>query len=146
MRGDAVARKLNVRACVLAGRQGEDHARLRIRRAGRVHRHVGLFDNGAALERPPIDRRSRIQRWRDAEALGFDGAWVADTLSLPGTVEYEAWTLLTALAQVTSRIRIGTLVTQIAFRHPALLGNQVDEDPKVREHYDDEDPRDLREP
>ena len=66
-----------------------------------------------------------IQRWRDVEALGFDGAWVADTLSLPGTVEYEAWTLLTALAQVTSRIRIGTLVTQIAFRHPALLAAQA---------------------
>lgn len=62
------------------------------------------------------------ERWRRAEALGFDSVWVADHLmQFPGAVAYEAWSLLGALARETTRPRIGTLVTQITFRHPALL-------------------------
>ena len=71
----------------------------------------------------PISHISRD--WRTAEELGFDSAWVADTLSLSGLVEYEAWTILAALAEKTSRLRIGTLVTQITFRHPAILATQA---------------------
>ena len=33
----------------------------------------------------------------------------------------EAWVTLTALAQATNRIRIGTMVNGIIYRHPALL-------------------------
>lgn len=39
----------------------------------------------------------------------------------PRLISYEAWTLLGALAMATSRARIGSLVTPITFRHPALL-------------------------
>ena len=59
--------------------------------------------------------------WRDIERLGFDAAWVVDTLSLRGIADYEAWSLLGALATVTSKIRLGTLVTQITFRHPVIV-------------------------
>jgi F420-dependent oxidoreductase-like protein len=37
----------------------------------------------------------------------------------------EGWTTLTALAQATSRVRLGTLVTGIHYRHPAVLANMV---------------------
>ena len=67
----------------------------------------------------PVEDIAR--RWRDVEALGFQGAWLADTLSLRGLADYEPWSLLGSLAASTSSLRIGTLVTQITFRHPALL-------------------------
>ncbi len=37
----------------------------------------------------------------------------------------EAWTMLAAMAQATSRIRVGVMVTGIPYRHPAVLANQV---------------------
>ncbi|MBO0881523.1 MAG: LLM class F420-dependent oxidoreductase, partial [Mycobacterium sp.] len=37
----------------------------------------------------------------------------------------EGWTTLTALAQATSRIRLGCLVTGITYRHPAVLANMA---------------------
>jgi F420-dependent oxidoreductase-like protein len=40
-------------------------------------------------------------------------------------VAYDAWTTLTALAGRTSRLRLGTLVTPVTFRPPALLANMV---------------------
>ena len=46
-------------------------------------------------------------------------------MSLPGLVDHEAWTTLAALARETSRIRIGTLVTILPFRHPGTLAAQA---------------------
>jgi F420-dependent oxidoreductase-like protein len=37
----------------------------------------------------------------------------------------EGWTTLTALAQATSRLRLGTLVTGVHYRHPAVLANMA---------------------
>ena len=37
----------------------------------------------------------------------------------------DAWTQIAALAALTSRIRLGTLVSPITFRHPALLAKAV---------------------
>jgi F420-dependent oxidoreductase-like protein len=37
----------------------------------------------------------------------------------------EGWTTLIALAQATRRVRLGTLVTGIQYRHPAVLANMV---------------------
>jgi F420-dependent oxidoreductase-like protein len=37
----------------------------------------------------------------------------------------EGWTTLTALAQATTRLRLGTLVTGIHYRHPAVLANMA---------------------
>ena len=65
------------------------------------------------------------QRWKAADEMGFHGAWLVDTLSLRGTVDYEAWSLLGALASIPSRLRVGTLVSQITFRHPVLLAAQA---------------------
>jgi len=62
--------------------------------------------------------------WLEAEALGFDSAWLYDHLwALRNRNEdcLECWTTLSALASATSRIRIGSLVLCNSFRHPALL-------------------------
>ena len=43
----------------------------------------------------------------------------------PSAPWYDAWTALAALAQATSTIRLGTAVTQIPLRNPAMLARQV---------------------
>ena len=65
------------------------------------------------------------QEWRWAEELGFDYAWVPDTWTIDGFFDFEPWTLLAALAQTTSRLRIGTLITTIMARHPTLVAAEA---------------------
>jgi len=58
------------------------------------------------------------------EAAGFDSVWGIDHLTRPTDPEaplFEAWTGLAGLAALTSRIRLGILVTSNTFRHPALV-------------------------
>ncbi len=72
--------------------------------------------------------RRNVEKWRLFEELGFDSAWNCDHLyqpSNPGGHYYEAWTNLAGLAAVTSRIRIGCLVSCNTFRHPALLAKEA---------------------
>ena len=63
------------------------------------------------------------------EALGLDGLWRSDHFfSLTGDRQrpaLECWSSLTALAQRTSRIRFGPLVSPMTFRHPALLARMA---------------------
>jgi F420-dependent oxidoreductase-like protein len=69
--------------------------------------------------------RERVQL---AERLGFDTVWFYDHLYSPGAPDvpaFEGWTLISALAAVTSRIRLGHLVLCNAFRHPALFAKMV---------------------
>lgn len=66
-----------------------------------------------------------------AEQVGLDSLWLADHLiyRFPGHDEsapWEAFTLLSALAAVTTRIRIGPLVACTSFRPPALLAKMAD--------------------
>jgi alkanesulfonate monooxygenase SsuD/methylene tetrahydromethanopterin reductase-like flavin-dependent oxidoreductase (luciferase family) len=73
--------------------------------------------------RAPYEDLAR--RFRSAEALGFDSAWVDDDILTPGYTDFEPWTLLAALARETTRLRLGTLVTVPTFRHPSFLAAQV---------------------
>src|SRR6266498_4001116 len=69
-----------------------------------------------------------VARWRDCEALGFDSIWLPDHFVptfRPDLPLFEAWTLLAGLTTVTSRVRIGVLVSCNTFRHPALLAKQA---------------------
>jgi alkanesulfonate monooxygenase SsuD/methylene tetrahydromethanopterin reductase-like flavin-dependent oxidoreductase (luciferase family) len=67
-------------------------------------------------------------RWRAAEQAGFDTAWTYDHLSWR-SLRDEPWfgsiPTLTAAAAVTSRIRLGTLVSSPNFRHPVTFGKEV---------------------
>ena len=74
---------------------------------------VGLFPTG------PADQM--VQRAVLAEELGFDAFWVADT----HLIWREAWVLLGAIAQRTSRIALGPGVTHPIVRHPTLIAAAI---------------------
>ena len=63
--------------------------------------------------------------WQVADGLKFDTAWTFDhffpIMSDPKGSQLEGWITLTALAQKTQHVRVGTLVTGITYRHPAVL-------------------------
>jgi len=75
-----------------------------------------------------LDAKSHIQR---AERDGFDSFWVMDhfyQLPAHGSEEepfLDAWTVLPALAAVTSRIRLGAMVSPVGYRNPALLARMA---------------------
>jgi alkanesulfonate monooxygenase SsuD/methylene tetrahydromethanopterin reductase-like flavin-dependent oxidoreductase (luciferase family) len=80
----------------------------------------------------------RTPRWADilamarrAEDVGFDSLWVPDHLiQYYAGVEprggWECWTLVTALATVTTRVALGTIVAATSFRNPAVTAKIVD--------------------
>ncbi|TRO54059.1 TIGR03560 family F420-dependent LLM class oxidoreductase [Candidatus Bathyarchaeota archaeon] len=55
------------------------------------------------------------------EQLEFSSIWLDDHLMLNKKPIYECWTTLSALAKVTKKIRLGTMVACNSFRNPALL-------------------------
>ncbi|MEP7003716.1 MAG: LLM class flavin-dependent oxidoreductase [Chloroflexota bacterium] len=89
--------------------------------------HVGI-------QLPEVER---VVRWpeyaamaRAAEAAGFDSIWVGDHLlyragERPERGPWEAWSLLAALAVVTTRVQLGPLVACTAFSPPALLAKRA---------------------
>jgi len=76
----------------------------------------------------PVHRQYQdiVETAQYVEKLGFDSCWVYDHFCPWPIVKskhsvFEAWTLLAAISQLTSRIRIGTMVTSVFYRNPALL-------------------------
>lgn len=74
--------------------------------------------------------RDILNVWRDAESTSaFDSAWLWDHLvPMRGDVTApapEAWTLLSALAATTSRLRLGVIVTSNRIRPPAVLAKMA---------------------
>jgi alkanesulfonate monooxygenase SsuD/methylene tetrahydromethanopterin reductase-like flavin-dependent oxidoreductase (luciferase family) len=62
------------------------------------------------------------------EAMGFDSLWVCDHLYGPQSPTIpimEAWSLISAVAAITSKAEIGTLVTPAGMRNPAQLGKVI---------------------
>ena len=66
-----------------------------------------------------------------AEDSGLDSVWGADHLIFREGEEtegiHECWTVLTAVAAVTSRVEIGPLVLALPFRNPALTAKMAAE-------------------
>ena len=62
------------------------------------------------------------------EAMGYDSLWVCDHLygpQSPSIPILEAWSLVSAVAAITNRVEIGTLVTPAGMRNPAQLGKVI---------------------
>ena len=65
-----------------------------------------------------------------SERLGFNGFFTSDHYLRMGDADgqpgpLDAWTTLAGLARDTERIRLGTLVTPVTFRHPGSLAIQA---------------------
>ncbi|HWL66357.1 MAG TPA: LLM class flavin-dependent oxidoreductase [Actinomycetota bacterium] len=90
------------------------------------------YDTSLAGQPVSWEGVSRIAR--TAERVGFDSLWVSDHFFLdwskyggPDTVQgtFECWTLTSALAAITDRVRVGSMVACNDFRPPALVAKMV---------------------
>ncbi|ROQ67540.1 luciferase-like monooxygenase [Streptomyces sp. 840.1] len=78
----------------------------------------------------PVDRwhEGGRAKWQRAEELGFHTAYTYDHLSWRTFRDgpwFGALPTLTAAATVTTRLRVGTLVTSPNFRHPVTLAKEL---------------------
>ena len=67
-----------------------------------------------------------------SESLGFDSVWVTDHVVVPsasveafGPAFYEAVTVMTYVAAITSRVLIGAAILIVPYRHPLLLAKML---------------------
>jgi alkanesulfonate monooxygenase SsuD/methylene tetrahydromethanopterin reductase-like flavin-dependent oxidoreductase (luciferase family) len=81
---------------------------------------------GIATAPMNVDYHDILRVWREADTIPeIEHAWLFDHLMPiggdPDGPIYEGWTLLSALAAQTQRLRLGLLVTSNRFRPPAML-------------------------
>lgn len=75
-----------------------------------------------------VSWKKLVERCKFIEKVGFDSFWIADHFAhwkkklMP---LFDPWTILTALACQTSRIRMGTFVSAMHYHHPAWLAKQA---------------------
>lgn len=78
---------------------------------------------------PPFPSWSEIiNRAKQIEELGYDSIWMVDHFAHSTCLEHswmECWTLLAGIAACTTKIRVGTLVTNFIYRNPALLAKMA---------------------
>src|ERR1700722_10244221 len=88
--------------------------------------HTNAPRFGIATAPQQVTYHDVLRVWREADSIPqIEHAWVFDHLlpiagDLNGPI-FEGWTLLSALAAQTERLRLGVLVTSNRFRPPAML-------------------------
>ena len=83
---------------------------------------------GCQLPQDNLDIDRLIEIALECERLGYDSVWAYDHLSpfwISSGRVLECWTLMSAIAARTSRIKIGSLVTNVNLRSPALLAKMT---------------------
>ena len=85
---------------------------------------------------PTYRRLAAVENIRRAaeltESMGFDSVWVTDHVVVPdasleafGSTFFEAVTVMSYLAGITSRVQIGAAILIIPYRHPLLLAKML---------------------
>src|SRR5213075_902964 len=107
---------------------------------GRAHRPAALrvahmnrsLHFGVHAGPSDVPYATRREYWCEAERLGYNWASVGDhfianpVFGARDTDPWnEGWTSLAALAEATSRIHIGAMVTSVGYRHPAVLAKMA---------------------
>ena len=86
---------------------------------------IGEYDGWAPLD---AWRRS-VTLARQADELGFESIWLFDhfhTIPRPtDEITFESFTMLSALAALTTRVRLGHVVICTGFRNPALTAKMI---------------------
>jgi len=83
---------------------------------------------GLYLPQIRMDFATIEERVRAAEEVGFHSTWFIDHMATPGGRQLDlldAWTVATAVAVRTERIRVGHLVLCTELRHPAMLAKMT---------------------
>jgi probable F420-dependent oxidoreductase len=80
----------------------------------------------------PVDIGRILDIARRAEEMGFDSVWVTDHLLVPRTLDIiyrdnmlEPLAMLSHLAAVVQRARLGTSVIILPYRHPAIVAKML---------------------
>lgn len=84
-----------------------------------------------------VNTTQRVFRWSEirelavvAEDVGLDSVWTEDHLFYQPRDEiigpWEAWTILAGLAEATEKMRIGSMISPLGMRSPALLAKQAE--------------------
>ena len=85
--------------------------------------------DGVHRDTPMVKTLKREDVLNGADAAveaGLGGLWAPDHFMLgPHAQEYEVWTLLSALAERTDDVDIGSLVNSVTYRNPALLSKMA---------------------
>ena len=116
----------------------DSHLRSQVRRfsglwtspARQLRRSVGAMRFAFKTSPQETTWTDMLAVWKEADDIElFESGWTFDhfypIFSDSSGPCLEGWTTLTALAQATSRLRMGTLVTGIHYRHPAVLANMA---------------------
>jgi F420-dependent oxidoreductase-like protein len=83
---------------------------------------------GVMLRQEKTDFKPIRETAELCDELGYHSVWFYDHILGMGSIDsdiFEAWTLMSALSTVTSKVRVGTLVLCNSFRHPSLLAKMA---------------------